>query len=160
MHFKNLLKLSCFILLCLFVMPAIAQNISVTGKVTDAKDGSAITGVSILLKGTSTGPVTDKNGNFKISAPATGTLVVTYICYDRKEVRVSASPMKNSLNPNATQLSEVTVVSIGYGTAKKKDLTGAVENISAKNFNQGAIINPIDQLTRIVASHVFFLLGC
>jgi len=154
MHFKNLLKLSCFILLCLFVMPAMAQNISVTGKVTDAKDGSAITGVSILLKGTSTGTVTDINGNFKISAPATGTLVVTYIGYDRKEVRVSASPMNISLNPNATQLSEVTVVSIGYGTAKKKDLTGAVENISAKNFNQGAIINPIDQLSGKVAGLV------
>jgi TonB-linked SusC/RagA family outer membrane protein len=154
MHFKTLLKVSCFILLCLIVMPAMAQNVSVTGKVTDAKDGSPIPGVSILLKGTSTGTVTDASGNFKISAPATGTLVITYIGYDRREVRVSTAPMNISLSPNATQLNEVAVVSIGYGTARKKDLTGAVENITSKNFNQGAIINPIDQLAGKVAGLV------
>src|SRR3569832_252680 len=127
MHFKNLLKVSCFILLCLFVMPAMAQNVAVTGKVTDSKDGSPIPGVSVLVKGTSIGTVTDVNGNFKLSAPSSAkTLVISYIGYDRKEVPISASAMNISLNANATQLSEVAVVSIGYGTARKKDLTGAI----------------------------------
>ncbi|MBS1529720.1 MAG: SusC/RagA family TonB-linked outer membrane protein [Bacteroidetes bacterium] len=131
-----------------------AQNLTVTGKITDSKDGSPIPGVSVLVKGTSTGTVTDVNGNFKIAAPSTGTLVITYIGYDRKEVRVSSAPMNISLSPNATQLNEVAVVSIGYGTARKKDLTGAVENIGSKNFNQGAIINPVDQLAGKVAGLV------
>ncbi|HEX3383633.1 MAG TPA: SusC/RagA family TonB-linked outer membrane protein, partial [Mucilaginibacter sp.] len=130
-----------------------AQN-TVTGKVTDSKDGSPIPGVSILLKGTTTGTVTDVNGNFKLSAPSSGTLVVTYIGYDRKEVPIGPSPMNISLNANATQLNEVAVVSVGYGTTRKKDLTGAVENITSKNFNQGAVINPVDQLSGKVAGLV------
>ncbi|HWD86588.1 MAG TPA: SusC/RagA family TonB-linked outer membrane protein [Mucilaginibacter sp.] len=130
-----------------------AQN-TVTGKVTDSKDGSPIPGVSILVKGTSNGTVTDVNGNFKLSAPSSGALVVTYIGYDRKEVPIGSSPMNISLNANATQLNEVAVVSIGYGTTRKKDLTGAVENITSKSFNQGAIINPIDQLAGKVAGLV------
>ena len=56
MHFKNLLKVSCyFILLCLFALPALAQNVVVTGKVTDSKDGSPIPGVSIVAKGSTSG---------------------------------------------------------------------------------------------------------
>ncbi|MBV8388278.1 MAG: carboxypeptidase-like regulatory domain-containing protein, partial [Mucilaginibacter sp.] len=153
MHFKNLLKVSCyFILLCLFALPALAQNVVITGKVTDSKDGSPIPGVSIVAKGTTAGAVTDVNGNFKFSAPSSvKTLVISFIGYERKEVPVTGAPLSISLNPTSTTLSEVAVVSVGYGSARKKDVTGAVENISAKNFNQGAIINPIDQLSGKVA---------
>lgn len=152
MHLKNLLKVSCFILLCFFVLPVMAQNVSVTGKVTDAKDGSPLPGVSIQAKGTTTGTVTDANGNFKLSVPSSvKTLVVTYIGYDRQEVAITGSPLNVALTANSTSLNEVTVVSVGYGTARKKDLTGAVENISSKNFNQGAIVNPVDQLAGKVA---------
>jgi iron complex outermembrane receptor protein len=135
-------------------MPAMAQN-AVTGKVTDSKDGSPIPGVSVLVKGTSIGTVTDMNGNFKLSAPATAkTLVISYIGYDRKEVAISTSAMNISLDASATQLNEVAIVSVGYGTARKKDLTGAVSNITSKNFNQGAVINPVDQLSGKVAGLV------
>lgn len=152
MHFKTLLKVSCFILLCLFVKPALAQNVSITGKVTDSKDGSALPGVSVVIKGTNTGTVTDVNGNFKLSAKsASGTLVVSFVGYDRQEVPISTSGMKISLTSNSTALNEVAVVSIGYGTARKKDVTGAVEQLSSKNFNQGAVINPVDQLSGKVA---------
>lgn len=152
MHFKTLLKVSCFILLCLFVKPALAQNVTISGKVTDAKDGSAIPGVSVVIKGTATGTVTDVNGNFKLSAKsASGTLVVSFVGYDRQELPISSAPMKISLSSNTTALNEVAVVSIGYGTAKKKDVTGAVEQLTAKNFNQGAVINPVDQLAGKVA---------
>ncbi|MBS1526994.1 MAG: SusC/RagA family TonB-linked outer membrane protein, partial [Bacteroidetes bacterium] len=155
MHLKNLLKVSCFILLSFFALQAAAQNVSVTGKVTDAKDGSPLPGVSILGKGTSIGTVTDGNGGFKLSVPSSvKTLVVTYIGYDKQEVAITGAPLNIALNPSSTALGEVTVVSIGYGTTRKKDLTGAVENLSSKNFNQGAIVNPVDQLAGKVAGLV------
>lgn len=147
MQFKNLLKVSCFALLCFFVLPVMAQNKVITGKVTDSKNGSTLTGVSIVAKGTSVGTVTGINGDFKLSIPASSTtLVLTYIGYDKKEVAASTSPMTITLDPSSTSLNEVVVVSVGYGSQRKKDVTGAVSNLSAKNFNQGAIINPVDQL--------------
>jgi len=151
MYFKNLLKVSCVILACFLVLPATAQTV-VTGKVTDSKDGSPLIGVSILAKGTSTGTNTDASGNFRLSVPASvKTLVVTYVGYERKEVAVTGSPINITLDPSSTTLSEVAVVSVGYTTSRKKDVTGAVSNLSAKNFNQGAIINPADQLAGKVA---------
>src|SRR3982074_3639248 len=99
MYLKNLLKVSCFILLCFFVIPAMAQNKTVTGKVTDSKDGSPLTGVSILAKGTSIGTVTDANGAFRLSVPkSASTLVVTYIGYDRTEVPITGSPINIKLS--------------------------------------------------------------
>jgi TonB-dependent starch-binding outer membrane protein SusC len=142
-------------LLCLYTLPAMAQNVVVSGKVTDSKDGSPIPGVSILVKGTSAGTVTDINGHYKLSVPSSSkTLVISYIGYDKKEVDVTGPSLNITLNASATALNEVTVVSIGYGSARKKDVTGAVANLSAKNFNQGAIINPVDQLAGKVAGLV------
>ena len=156
MNFKNLLKVSCFMfLLCLYTLPVTAQNVVVSGKVTDSKDGSPIPGVSILVKGTTAGTVTDVNGNYKLSVPSSSkTLVVSYIGYDKKEVQVTGPTLNITLTPSSTALSEVTVVSIGYGSARKKDVTGAVSNLSSKNFNQGAIQNPVDQLAGKVAGLV------
>ena len=152
MYFKNLLKVCGFILMCFFVIPAMAQNKTITGKITDAKDGSPIIGASILAKGTSIGAVTDASGNFKLSIPeSVKTLVVTYIGYDRKEVAITGAIINITIEASSTSLTEVTVVSVGYGSQRKKDVTGAVENLSAKNFNQGAITNPVDQLSGKVA---------
>ncbi|HZX57752.1 MAG TPA: SusC/RagA family TonB-linked outer membrane protein, partial [Mucilaginibacter sp.] len=155
MHLKSLLKVSCFILICFFALPAMAQNVAVTGKVTDSKDGLPIPGVSIVAKGTSIGITTDVNGTFRLSVPKSATtLVVSYIGYDRKEVPITSSAMNITLDANSTALNEVTVVSVGYGSARKKDITGAVSSISAKSFNQGAIINPVDQLSGKIAGLV------
>jgi iron complex outermembrane receptor protein len=156
MYLKNLLKVSCFtLLLCFFILPAMAQNKTVSGKVTDSKDGSPLIGVSVVAKGTSAGAITDVNGSFKLLAPASAnTLVISYIGYDRKEVAITGAPLNITMEPSSTALSEVAVVSIGYGSARKKDLSGAVASISAKSFNQGAIINPVDQLSGKVAGLV------
>jgi len=154
MYLKSLLKVSCVALLCLISVSAMAQTV-VTGKVTDSKDGSPLPGVSIVAKGSTAGTVTDVNGAFRLSVPASAnTLVLTYIGYDRKEVAITGSPLNISLTESSTALSEVTVVSVGYGSQRKKDVTGAVSNLSAKNFNQGAIINPVDQLAGKVAGLV------
>ncbi len=152
MHLKNLLKVSCFILTLFFAIPAMAQNTVVTGKVTDSKDGSSLPGVSILVKGTTIGTVSDVNGAFKLSVPSSAkSIVVSYIGYNSKEVALTGAPLAIALDQNATSLNEVTVVSVGYGTARKRDVTGAIESLTPKNFNQGAITNPVDQLAGKVA---------
>lgn len=155
MHLKNLLKVSFFAMFFFFALSAFAQNKSVSGKVTDAKDGSTLPGVSIKAKGTAVGTTTDANGNFKLSIPASAnTLVISYIGYTTQEVSADGSPINVKLASSATDLNEVVVVSVGYGSARKKDLTGAVESISAKDFNQGTIIDPLDQIKGKVAGVV------
>ena len=146
MHFKNLLKVSCcFILLCLFALPALAQNVVVTGKVTDSKDGSPIPGVSIVAKGSTAGTVTDVNGDFKLSVPSSVTaLSVSFVGYNKKDVTLTGAPLNITLDASSTALNEVLVV--GYGTVRKKDLTGAVVKVSSGDFVQGVTTNPLQQL--------------
>jgi len=101
----------------------------VSGKVTDEK-GTSLIGVTVSVKGTTTGTTSDINGNFSITVPdaASAVLVFTYIGYVKQEVPVSGRTSINvSLQPNATDLSEVVVV--GYGTQKKVTLTGSVSVI-------------------------------
>jgi TonB-linked SusC/RagA family outer membrane protein len=145
MQFKNLLKVSCFVLLCFFVIPAMAQNRTVSGKVTDSKDGSPLIGASVVAKGLNVGAITDVNGAFKLSAPANAnTLVVTYIGYVRKEVPVTGDVTNVTLDPVNNSLNEVLV--IGYGTVRKKDATGAVQKVSSGDFVQGVTTDPLQQL--------------
>ncbi len=146
MYFKNLLKVSCFIiLLCSFALSVMAQNIVVIGKVTDSKDGSPLPGVSIVGKGTSAGTVTDVSGNFRLSVPSSVTAIsVSFVGYNRKDVALTGGPLNISLDASSTSLNEVLVV--GYGTVRKKDATGAVVKVSAADFVQGVTTNPLQQL--------------
>jgi TonB-dependent starch-binding outer membrane protein SusC len=155
MQLKNLLKVSCFAIFCFFAVPAMAQNKAITGKVTDGRDGSSIPGASVTVKGTTIGTNTDINGAFKLSAPESATtLVISFIGYTPQEVAITADPLSIKLQPTATALNEVVVVSVGYGSQHKKDVTGAVESISAKDFNQGTVIDPLDQIKGKVAGVV------
>ncbi len=130
---------------CLLVISSQAQNKTITGKVTDAKDGSPMVGASIVVKGSVTGTQTGADGTFKISVPnAASALLISSIGYATQEISIKSSTNLNvALATTNDQLNEVVV--IGYGTARKKDLTGAVVSVQAKNFNQGAIMAP-DQL--------------
>ncbi len=121
-----------------------AQNKIINGKVTDDK-GASISGASVTIKGSRGGTTTDGVGAFKITVPSSATaLVVSYVGYVSKEVDItSSSDVTVSLAADNTQLSDVVV--IGYGTARKKDLTGSIASISSKDFNKGAVISP-DQL--------------
>ncbi len=145
MYLKNLLKVSCFILLCFFVIPAMAQNKTVSGKVTDAKDGSPLIGASVVAKGSTAGAVTDINGAFKVSVPAgSTTIVVTYIGYIRKEVLITSDVVNVTMDATNNSLNEVLVV--GYGTVRKKDATGAVVKVTSDDFVQGVTTDPLQQL--------------
>ncbi len=131
-------------LFMLIMQQSWAQTKSVSGKVTDEK-GAGVSGASVLVKGSRAGTSTDAAGSFHINVPASATtLVVSYVGYVSQEISIaSVSDVTVGLVPDNTGLSEVVV--IGYGTARKRDLTGAVASVQAKDFNKGVIVSP-DQL--------------
>jgi iron complex outermembrane receptor protein len=122
-----------------------AQGIRISGKVTDAADGSALVGVTIQEKGTTNGAITDVSGNFSFLVAPTATLVISYIGYATQEVPVNGRTIINAaMTVESKNLQEVVV--IGYGTVKKSDATGSVVAVSSKDFNKGAITSPQDLL--------------
>jgi TonB-linked SusC/RagA family outer membrane protein len=145
MTLKRLLTVAGMVLSMLLVMAQLgfAQGKTVTGKVTDGKDGSPVAGASVQIKGTTRGTTSDAAGNFRISVDNNAAvLIISSVGYTRQEVPVgSLAEVNVSLNASAgSNLNEVVV--IGYGTQRKKDLTGAVATVSAKDFVKGAIQTP------------------
>ena len=121
----------------------LAQGIAISGRVTASDDGSGAPGVNILIKGTSNGTVTDKDGNYRISAPADAILVFSFVGYTSQELPVSSrTSIDVVLLPDVLTLQEIVIT--GYGEVKKKDATGAVVNMSNKDFNKGVIASPQD----------------
>lgn len=111
---------------------AIAQTRQLTGTVTSANDGGPLANASVTIKGTAKGAVTDANGGFKLSVSNSTVLVITYTGFDTKEVAVgNSTSLAIKLSPKANTLAEVAVVSIGYGTAKRSDVTGSISSISS-----------------------------
>ena len=114
-----------------------AQTIS--GKVTDVKDGSGIPGVTVNVKGTNKSVQTDANGMFTIAAPSNASLVFSSTGYNAITVAANGRGTFNvSITQNNTTLNDVVVVA--YGTRKKSDLTGSVTSVGAKDFQKG--LNP------------------
>lgn len=137
--------LLAFAILWFFCFSAMAQNITITGKVTDAKDGLTIPGASVLVKATTIGTITDIDGIYNLAVPADAILVFSFVGYESVEIAV------NGRTKIDCQLSEVTrdideVIVIGYGTQKKSDKTGAVAMITAAELNQGVLQDPIQGL--------------
>ena len=135
----------------LFTTIALAQTKSITGKVVD-KTGEGLIGVSVMVKGTNIGAGTDVEGNFKMNVPATGNpvLVVKYLGFKTKEVPVgNKTQFTITLEDDATALDEVVV--IGYGTAKKKDLTGPVSSVSANVISAAPVSSPLEAISGRVA---------
>ena len=127
--------LSC--VMYLISLAVFSQN-SVTGKVTDSKDGTPVVGASVTVKGTTTATQTGADGTFKITAAPNATLVITSVGFASLEVAVaSKSVVDVSFTRVNQQLDELVV--IAYGTKKKSDLTGAVTSVSAKEFQKGNI---------------------
>lgn len=117
---------------------------AVTGKVTDPS-GGALTGVSVTLKGTNTGTLTDQNGQFSITAEPGDTLHISYIGYNDQEVIISQTQnMQITLEPASSSLGDVVV--IGYGTQKKSAVTGAISTVSAKDMENQQVTRFDDAL--------------
>ncbi len=123
----------------------LAQDRVITGKVTDSKDGSPIVGASVIPKGTTRGTSTGADGSYRITVGANvNTLVITSVGFGKLEVDIAGkTAVDAALAPTGSNLNEIVVV--GYGSARKKDLTGSVASIKAKDFN-GGIVNAPDQL--------------
>lgn len=130
-----------------------AQEKTVTGTVTATEEG-ALPGVNVLLKGTSTGTVTDLDGNFRLSVPeAGGTLVFSSIGYANQEVAIgNQSTIDITLAEDIKALDEIVV--IGYGTQEKKEITSAVTSVKAEDFNGGNVNNPSQLIQGKVAGLV------
>ncbi|MBD8349745.1 SusC/RagA family TonB-linked outer membrane protein [Dysgonomonas sp. HGC4] len=132
---------------------SLAQNsgaIQVSGTVTDNKSGETVIGASVKVKDSSTGTITDYDGNFKLDAPANATLVVSFLGYKTKEVAVgNKTKLSIILDEDSELLSEVVV--IGYGQVRKGDATGALTSIKPDELNKGLQITAQDALIGRVA---------
>jgi iron complex outermembrane receptor protein len=158
MIFKKILRgLILLPVLLLMTQLAFSQNKTVSGKVTDGKDGSPIAGASVLVKGTTGGTNTNAEGSFSLTVPTSATaLIISAVGYTEQEVNITEGAMNISLaaGGSGSNLNEVVVV--GYGTARRKDLTGAVATVAAKDFNKGTYTSP-DQLIQGKAAGVLVI---
>ena len=130
-------KLTMFLALFLMGIGMVMAQTQVRGTVVDEKGEPAI-GATIQIKGTSQGATTDIDGKFTLSAPANGTLIVSYVGYKTQEVKVSAN-VKVVLVADSELLDELVVV--GYGVTAKKDLTGAVATVSADKIKNEPVLS-------------------
>ncbi|MGB5821984.1 MAG: TonB-dependent receptor [Saonia sp.] len=138
-------KLKQYLLLvtCMIPIGIIAQT-TVNGTVTEKATGLPLPGVSIIVKGTSTGTTTDFDGNYIITVNEGDILQFSYIGFKNIETTVTGTTLNIALEEDAQQLGEVVV--IGYGTTTKKDATGAVIGVTEEELNQGFIASPQDLL--------------
>lgn len=130
-------------------LPALAKGKAVvkpiawpiTGKVV-TPNGEALPGVTVLVKGTSTGTATGADGTFSLSVPETpGVLVVSFVGFNNQEVSYNGpGNLTIHLTENTKALQEIVVV--GYGTQRRKDLTGAVATVTEENFQKGVVTSP------------------
>jgi TonB-linked SusC/RagA family outer membrane protein len=134
----------------LFITAVSAQNITVSGVVTDASDKTSIPSVSVLVKGTTTGTQTDANGRYSINAPANSTLVFTYIGYTTHEIPVNNQKTINVTLQNASKSLEQVVV-VGYGTQRRIDVTGSVSVVKGEEISKQASTNAVSALQGKVA---------
>ncbi len=126
------------------------QAQSVSGRVTDASSGEGLPGVNILIKGTTSGTISDTDGNYNLQAASNATLVFSFVGYEAQEVSINGRQnISIAMAADLQQLSEVVVV--GYGTQRKVDLTGAVGSISAEKIATRPINSPDQALAGQVA---------
>ena len=132
-----------FLLVALLLMGCLqllAQTRTIKGVVTDAQNGEALIGATIMVEGDKSGTVTDFDGNFSLQVPSSAKKVkISYIGYIDQVVAISDN-MKVNLESDSKALADVVV--IGYGTARKSDLTGSVATVKAKDFNKGLVSSP------------------
>ncbi|PIB36223.1 hypothetical protein BFP72_12890 [Reichenbachiella sp. 5M10] len=138
-------KLFLAVLLSIVIFNVQAQEKKVSGKVTDPI-GEALPGVNILIQGTSTGTVSDFNGNYSLTlAEDQNILVFSSLGFISKTVEVGNQQVINvALAEDVEQLEEIVVV--GYGTQEKKDVTGAMSTLGEEDFNKGVVSNPLEMI--------------
>ncbi|OJU47542.1 MAG: hypothetical protein BGN96_05875 [Bacteroidales bacterium 45-6] len=125
-----------------------AQTIAITGNVSDNE--GPLEGVNVVEQGSKTHVLTDKSGKFSIQAKANGVLVISYLGFESQTVKINGrTTIDVVLNENLQNLSEVVVV--GYGTMKKRDITGSISSITAKDIEKSRPVNLADALQGKIA---------
>ncbi|WP_180949220.1 MULTISPECIES: SusC/RagA family TonB-linked outer membrane protein [Bacteroides] len=133
-------------LLAVISLSVSAQNVTVKGTVTD-KTGETVIGASVVQKGnTSNGTITDIDGNFSLSVPSNATLVISYVGMTTQEIAVKGQKTINVVLADDAQALEEVVV-IGYGTVKRKDLTGSVATVSSDVLAAVPVASATEALT-------------
>lgn len=141
----SILRILFLLMPFIFAFNVYGQEVTVTGKVTDAGDGSAMPFVTVAVLNTSLGTVTDMNGFYSIKVRKGGVLSFSFVGYFTQEILVQDQTTINvALQSSTTALDEIVV--IGYGVVKKSDATGSISTVSSKDFNRGAITTPQELL--------------
>jgi TonB-linked SusC/RagA family outer membrane protein len=148
---KRTFTLSGLVLLCFFfVNTALAQNLTVHGKVTDATTGESMPGVSVTVRGATIGTQTGGDGGYTLSVPATAVLRFSFIGYNTLDVPVGGrTTIDVKIQTSTNELQQVVVV--GYGTQRKVDVTGAVGQVKGADIAKQASVNPVSALQGKVA---------
>lgn len=135
-----------FLLVAVISLGVSAQNVTVKGTVKD-KTGETVIGASVVQKGnTSVGTITDIDGNFSLSVPASSTLIISYVGMKTQEVQLDgSSSYEITLEDDSQALEEVVV--IGYGSVKRKDLTGSVATVNSEVLAAVPVANATEALT-------------
>src|SRR5699024_5673327 len=136
----------CILTLCIS-MTTVAQNVTVSGTVTDAETGNTLPGVNVIIKGTTTGTSTDTEGAYELTVPSLqDTLVFSFIGYQTKEVPINGRTSLDVIfQPQAIQGEEMVVV--GYGTQQVKDVTGSISIVNSEDLNPVAT-SSVNQMLR------------
>ena len=143
---KSIMTLVCLLLAS---ASAFAQTKTVTGTVTDAANEPLI-GASVLVQGTSTGTITDMDGKYSISVTPEDVLAFSYVGMTSQTIKVGTQNVINVTLKEDSQVLAETVV-IGYGSAKKRDLTGSITNIKGEELANKPAMNPLSSLQGKVA---------
>lgn len=151
---RLLTALGLLVLTLLYAQSSLAQSRTVSGRITD-RQGAGLPDVSVIIKGTTTGTVTGADGRFSLSVPENASrLVVSAVGFTEQEVSITGNTANVTLESATSSLNEVVVV--GYGTARRRDLTGSVASVQAKDFNKGVFTAP-DQLIQGKAAGVLVI---
>ena len=130
----NFRPVGLMLLFCLIPLWAFAQSVMVKGVVKDTS-GEAIIGASVLEKGTTNGTITDFDGNFALNVSKNAVLVVSFVGYKNEEISVAGkSSLKITLKEDSKALEEVVV--IGYGSARKSDVTGSIASVGGEKLRE------------------------
>ena len=138
-----MIKKILFLFFVVFAATAYSQDVTITGTVTDA-NSEPLVGVNVLVKGTTTGAITDIDGNFSVSGKKGSTLVFSYIGMLTQEVVYKGTALRGVMKDDSKALEEVVV--IGYQTVKKSDLTGAVAVVDTKEMKKSAAGTLVSQM--------------
>ena len=144
---KGGLRALLILVMTAFSITAFSQNITVKGKVTDAGTGEAMIGLNVVIKGTARGVATDVNGSYTLTdCPPDATLVYSFVGYDPVEEPVRGrTTIDVSIAPSSSMLEDVVV--IGYGTVKKRDVTGSVVSVQGDELARVPVSTAAEALT-------------